>query len=87
MSLSVYGQCSIMTKIDNILARIAEILDGRTLLSLREQLLVDCADEIIRLRKSKLEAIDKAAEIVETTISNEKKSAIIKAIKELKTID
>lgn len=76
-----------MTKTDNLLERIAEILDGRTLLSLREQLLVDCVDEIFRLRKSRLDVIDQAASIIERTSLKDKKSAAVKAIKELKNID
>lgn len=76
-----------MTKTDNLLERIAEILDGRTLLSLREQLLVDCVDEIFRLRKSRLDVIDQAALIIERSSLKDKKSAAIKAIKELKNID
>ena len=75
-----------MTKTDNLLERIAEILDGRTLLSLREQLLVDCVDEIFRLRKSRLDVIDQAVSIIEKTSLKDKKSSILKEIRELKNI-
>jgi len=76
-----------MTRTDNLFERIAEILDGRTMLSLREQLLVDCLDEIIRLRKSRSDVVDQAVAIVERTNLKDKKTAAIKAIKELKELD
>lgn len=76
-----------MTRADNLFERIAEILDGRTMLSLREQLLVDCLDEIIRLRKSRSDVVDQAVAIVERTNLKDKKTAAIKAIKELKELD
>lgn len=75
-----------MTRADNLFERIAEILDGRTMLSLREQLLVDCLDEIIRLRKSRSDVVDQAVAIVERTNLKDKKTAAIKAIKELKEL-
>jgi len=76
-----------MSDTDKLLERVAEVVGGRSLLSLREQLLVDCVDEIVRLRKSRLHVIDKSISIVERTNLKDKKSAAIKAIKELKLLD
>ena len=69
-----------------LIERVAEIINGRSLLSLREQLLVDCVDEIVRLRKLHCDVVDKAVAIVERTNLKDKKSTAIKAIKELKSI-
>ena len=76
-----------MTNPENILEKIAEILNGREMLSPRERLLVDCADEITRLRKSRSDVIDQAVSIVEKTNLKDKKSLAVKSIKELKNID
>jgi hypothetical protein len=70
-------------------------LDGRSLFSQREQLLSDCRDEILILRRERNKLIEQAAQIVENyeTINHHvvtkmrvaaRKAAIAQAIRELK---
>jgi hypothetical protein len=86
---------AIMTRIENLLSRIADVLDGRSLFSQREQLLSDCRDEILILRRERNKLIEQAAQIVENyeTVNNHivtkmrvaaRKAAIAQAIRELK---
>ena len=49
----------------DLLTRIENVIDGRTLLSLREQLLADCYEEIKALQTRRIEDLEKAAKIVE----------------------
>ncbi len=86
---------AIMTRIENLLSRIADVLDGRSLFSQREQLLSDCRDEILILRRERNKLIEEAAQIVENfeTVNNHvvsrmrvaaRKAAIAAEIRKLK---
>jgi hypothetical protein len=59
---SHYGFLSALT---DLLARIESVIDGRALLSLREQLLADCYEQIKSLQERRIADLEKAAKIVE----------------------
>lgn len=54
-----------INKVDDILRRIEDLIDGRQLLSLREQILADCHVLIQELQIRRMEDLEKAAIIVE----------------------
>lgn len=57
--------CAVINKVDDILRRIEDLIDGRQLLSLREQILADCHVLIQELQIRRMQDLEKAAIIVE----------------------
>ena len=84
-----------MSVLTDLLAKIEDVLNGRSLLSLREQLLDECYQEIKSLQARRLDDLEKAAKIVEdfnvgakTVVGKmqvqARKDAIVAQIRELK---